>query len=71
MLKMLLAVCTLTSLYGCATTPLSDADLQEYNRKQSVHRDTANMSEFDKQQFYTEHNLGPVPAQPLSRPNRN
>lgn len=71
MLKIALVTLVLTSFYGCAMTPLPDSYIEEYNRKQSLQHNTNNMSDFDRQQFYTHHNLGPVPAQPVIKPNRN
>ena len=59
-------LCVLVLLPACATTDItqnqSGFDKEDFI-KRYVDRDTVNMTEFDRQRYYTEHNLGPVPSQ--------
>lgn len=56
-----------STLTACANQPLEQKHLEEFDEKRMIERNTLNMSEFDKQKYYTDHNLGPVPAQKIPK----
>lgn len=71
MYKIMLSVAMLTTLSACHLISFPETDLEEYNRQKTINQHTANMSEFDKQQYYTEHNLGAVPSELRTKPKRS
>lgn len=71
MLKIALTALMLTIFSGCAMTSMSDEDVRELTRKQMMHQNTSNMSQFDMQKYYADHNLGPVPVMPVNKPRRD
>ena len=71
MLKIMMTSGVLMTLIGCASLPSEQQNTQTYLKNQNIRENTSNMSEFDKQRYYSEHHLGPVPAQPNYNQNRN
>lgn len=71
MLKIALTALILSLFSGCAMTSMSDEEVRELTRKQMIHQDTSNMSQFDMQKYYADHNLGPVPFTPVNKPRRD
>ena len=61
--KILTSFVIISSLTACAVHSVQQSDLAKYDQKLMIDRNTLNMSEFDKQKYYTDHNLGPVPAE--------
>lgn len=80
MLKLLFTALCLTQLVGCASSYMSEANIEDAYvqdnaaRKQfakyEANRDTSYMSQYDKQKYYADRDLGPIPVQPnYNRPN--
>ncbi|QIO06210.1 hypothetical protein [Acinetobacter shaoyimingii] len=70
MLKIIITSGFLLSLIGCSSLPSEQENMDTYLKNQSIRENTANMSEFEKQRYYSEHHLGPIPAQPNYKKNR-
>lgn len=63
----LASLCIPMLLTACAISPEQnslDENAQYFKTKQN----TANMSEFDRQKYFTDHNLGPVPPSYTNKP---
>ncbi|MBU3848752.1 MAG: hypothetical protein H9855_17670 [Candidatus Acinetobacter avistercoris] len=71
MLKIALTALMLTIFSGCAMTSMSYEEEREISRKQMMRHNMSNMSHFDIQKYYADHNLGPVPVKPVNKPRRD
>lgn len=71
MFKIILTSSVLVTLIGCVSLPSTEENNKTQINNQTIRENTANMSDFDRQKYYTDNNLGPVPVKPVNKPRRD